>query len=192
MDVLHIAEELQSLADTGTRVPGFRKKMVDVDRLIGLAEEIRRSIPANIQEAEEVLRQKDSILNQTYLEAKRIKTSAEQEAAALAAAAQREHHARVDESEILKTAEAKGQEINDEAMMEAHQVVQDAQKRANRIVDESENVAHSRKEGADQYAAEVLYNLEERLAEQLGQVRRGIDALGLEVEGQQAGNHAAA
>ena len=40
----------------------------------------------------------------------------------------------------------------------------------------------SRREGADHYAREVLFNLEEQLAEILGQVRKGIDALKLDVE----------
>ena len=43
-------------------------------------------------------------------------------------------------------------------------------------------MADIRREGADQYAKETLFDLEERLASQLGQVRRGIDTLGLEVD----------
>ena len=62
-------------------------------------------------------------------------------------------------------------------MAEAERIIQDAQRRAYRIVSESEDVAASRREGADQYASEVLFSLEEQLSELLGQIRRGIDTL---------------
>ena len=55
MDVQSIIEEVQSIVSTGTRVPGFKNKvMVDKDRLAVLADEIRNSVPANIQEAQEI------------------------------------------------------------------------------------------------------------------------------------------
>ena len=40
----------------------------------------------------------------------------------------------------------------------------------------------SKKEGADNYSKEVLFDLEERLSEILGQVRRGIDSLNISSE----------
>ena len=111
--------------------------MVDADRLEAVSSELRTSIPADIQEAREILKQKDSIINQAHLEARRVKESAGRE---------------------------------------------DAQRRSYRMVEEAEAVAAIRREGADQYAKETLFDLEERLAHQLGQVRRGIDTLGLEVD----------
>ena len=185
MNSRQIVEELQTLVDTGTRVPGFRRKvLIDVDRLDALGEELKTSIPVYIQEAEEVLKQKESILNQAALEAQRIKSSAEQEAHAVTNAADETHETKVGESEVVKASEERADGIKDEAMTEAQQIVQDAQRRAYRIVDEADAAANIRREGADQYAREILFSLEERLAEVLGQVRRGIDALNLEVEAQ--------
>lgn len=174
------------MANNGTKVPGFRRKvMVDIDRIMALSAELRSSVPANIREAEEIIKQKDSILSQATLEAQRVRTSAEQEATSVTSAAIEEHQYKVGDSEIVKAAEEKGKEITDEAVLEGQQIVQDAQRRAARIVNESESGSISRRDGADQYAREVLFNLEENLAEVLGQVRRGIDALRLEVEAQQ-------
>ena len=92
-------------------------------------------------------------------------------------AAKQEHISKVGESEIVRAAEAKGQEIRDEAMVEAQEIVQDAQRRAIRMQNESESTATSRREGADQYAREVMFGMEEQLSEILGQIRRGIDTL---------------
>ncbi len=159
--------------------------MVDIDRVMALSAELRSSVPANIREAEEIIKQKDSILSQAQLEAQRIRASADQEASSVTSAAIAERQAKVDDSEVLKAAEAKGKDIEGEAVLEGQQITQDAHRRAQRLFEEAETSALSRRDGADQYAREVLFNLEEQLAEVLGQVRRGIDALRLEVEAQQ-------
>ena len=181
MEVLQIIEELKLLVGTGTRVPGFRRKvMVDVDRLASLGEELHNAIPSSIKEADEIIKQKESIVNQASLEAQRIKNTTAQAASAITQAAQQEHESRVEESEIVRAAEMKGQDIQDEATVEAQQIVQDAQRRAFRIMNEADTAANTRRDGANQYAREVLFSLEEQLAELLGQVRRGIDALRIE------------
>jgi vacuolar-type H+-ATPase subunit H len=176
-------QELQQLYASSSRVPGFRKKvMVDADEFAAVLNNIRTVMPADVQEARQILLQKDSILNQAYLEAQRVKTSAEDEVTAHLQAAQEEHQTKVGESEVTKTATTKAQEKMDQAMNEAEDIVQDAQRRAYLIISESEDVAASRREGADQYAREVLFSLEEQLSEILGQIRRGIDTLRPEVD----------
>ncbi|MCH7786538.1 MAG: hypothetical protein IIC22_03410 [Chloroflexi bacterium] len=189
MNITNIIDELRELASTGTRVPGFRRKvMVDIDhieRLIAMGNEMQSSVPANLQESDEILKQKDSIINQAYLEAQRIKGTAEQQATSLTSSAKEEHESKVSDSEILKVAEAKGEGVKEEAAIEAHQIIQDAQRRAYRILNEAETATGARREGADQYAREVLFNLESNLADVLGQVRKGLDSLRLETGAQQ-------
>jgi vacuolar-type H+-ATPase subunit H len=171
-------QELQQLYASSSRVPGFRRKvMVDADEFAAVLNNIRTVMPADVQEARQILLQKDSILNQAYLEAQRVKTSAEEEVATQLEAAQQEHRNKVGESEVTKSATTQAQEAMDHAMTEAEDIVQDAQRRAYRIISESEDVATSSREGADQYAREVLFSLEEQLSEILGQIRRGIDTL---------------
>lgn len=181
MNITQIVEELESLAGSGTRMPGFRGKvMVDKDRLTTIASGLREAIPSNVKEAHEILRQKDSLLNLASMEAQRIKESATDEANAVVESARKEHATKVDQTEIVKAAEAKAREITDHALQQANEIMQDAQKRSYRVSDESDTTAAARREGADQYAREVLFGLEERLSQLIGQVRRGIDALGVE------------
>ena len=181
MDIESIVEQVQEIVENGTRVPGFRGKiMVDSDRILALEEEIRTSVPASIQEAAAIISQKESIINQAYLEAQRMKKSAEEEATSIAVAARDEHEAKVEESEIVVSSQTKAEEIQSGAMTEAQQIVHDAQRKAYRLMSEAESSAGSKGEGADQYAREVLFNLEERVAETLGQIRRGIDSLNRE------------
>lgn len=178
MDMDAIVGEMQAIVDDGTRVPGFKNRlMVDIDRLSALENMIQTSIPASIREAAAIIAQKESIVNQAYLEAQRMKKTAEQEASGIAQAAQEEHQAKVDESTIVASSQAKAEQIQDGAMTEAQQILQDAQRKAYRLLSEAEASAQGRIEGADQYAREVLFGLEERMSETLSQVRKGIDSL---------------
>ena len=184
MQAPQIADQLRAMAASGTRVPGFRGKvMVDIESLNRLSEQLGNvDMSDDVREASEVIRMKESILNQAYLEAKRIRTGAEDEAGKLTNQAESEYRSKVGESSVLKRAEELSQEMQEQAGYESQQILQDAQRKAYRIVSEAENVALARRDGADSYAREVLFNLEEQLADILGQVRRGIDALNLEVE----------
>ena len=176
MDFEQAYSELQRLYSTSNRVPGFRRKvMVEADQFARVISQLRTAMPADVQEAQEILRQKDSILNQAYLEAQRVKATIEEEAAA------------VSDSTVLAAAEERAAEIAEQAMGEAEDMIQDAQRRAYRIVSEAEDIAASRREGADQYASEVLFSLEEQMSEVLGQIRRGIDTLRPEVTSTAAG-----
>lgn len=159
-----------------------KKVMVDADRLSAVSEQLSKTIPADILEAKEILKQKESILNHTQLEARRIREEAAEEADQIMSAAREEHASKVDETEVLRAANEKADETNQGAMLEAQQIVHEAQRKAFRLIDEAERVAIERREGADRYARETLFDLEERLANTLGQVRRGIDSLGVEVE----------
>ncbi len=184
MQTPQIADQLRAMAASGTRVPGFRGKvMVDIDSLVRLGDQLGNvDMSDDVREAAEVIRMKESILNQAYLEAKRIRTNAEEEASNLTTQAESEYRTKVGESSVLKRAEEISQDMQEQAGYESQQILQDAQRKAYRIVSEAENVALARRDGADSYAREVLFNLEEQLADILGQVRRGIDALNLEVE----------
>lgn len=184
MQTTQIANELKSLATDGMRVPGFgRKVMVEIDSLMALSEALGRvDSPDELREASEVIKMKESILSQAYLEAKRVRASAEEEAKTMTERAQTDYHDKVGESEIIRRAEEIAQEIKEEAGYESQQILQDAQRKAYRIMQEAETTAVARRDGADSYAREVLFNLEEQLADVLGQVRNGLDALNAEIE----------
>ena len=83
----------------------------------------------------------------------------------------------VGESEVLKEARTQAEDMRAKAGVEAQSIVQDAQRKAYAITSEAEASSVSQREGADRYSLEVLSQLEEKLAETLGQVRRGIDSI---------------
>ena len=126
----------------------------------------------------EIIKQKESIINQAYLEAKRTKEIAQQESASINDKARADYDEKVGDNEITRGAQLKSEEIISEAHTKAADIVQQGQGEADQIVDKAQTEATQRKDGADLYSKEVLFNIEERLSQVLGQVRRGIDALG--------------
>ena len=178
MDTKEILSELESLRNSGTKVPGFRGKvMIESDKLAQLAQAIESGMPADIEEAQAIIMQRDSIISQANLEAKRVRDEAENTADSLKSAATETHDFKVSDSEVMKEASNRGDVITTSAATEAQSIIQDAQRKAYAIIGDAENSVSFQREGADRYSREVLSGLEEKLADVLGQVRRGIDTL---------------
>ena len=134
-------------------MPGLRGKvMVEAERLERIRQHVSASVPSDMLEAQEILTQKESILNQSLLEARRVKETAMREAEAIKSSAMEEHAAKVGDAEIIRVTQEKAENINQEAVQDANHIVQEAQRNAFRIVGEAEKIAASRREGADQYA----------------------------------------
>jgi cell division septum initiation protein DivIVA len=88
-----------------------------------------------------------------------------------------------DQERMIRAAQEKAQAIVSEAatkheeLLDDHEIVQRARTTADVILHEAEERARKVREGADQYAAQLLGELEARLTNALGSVRKGKDAL---------------
>ena len=155
VNVNGLIQKLDELVSTGTGVPATGKVLVDREKLAELVNQIQASLPADLQEAQEFLQMRENLINQALSEARRIRTSSEEEA-----------RSRVKDSEVLK-----------EAHMQSDDIVAEAQRRAQRILDEADAQAGARRADADKYAQATLAELEEQLAQVLTTIRHGIDAM---------------
>ena len=120
-----------------------------------LVDQMRVTLPKEIKEAEELLINREDLLGQSLVEARRIRASAESE-----------FRSRVDETELVK-----------ESQEQAAKIVEEGQQKAQRILDMADADSKTRRASADQYAQDVLYQLEQQIASILSTVRHGIDAL---------------
>ncbi len=88
-----------------------------------------------------------------------------------------------DHERMLRAAQEKAQAIVDEAaskhevLLDDNEIVQRARTTADVVLREAEERARDVREGADRYAADVLSEMESRLAGALGAVRKGRDVL---------------
>ena len=123
-----------------------------------IIDRLRVSVPEDVREARQLIQQRDGVMEEALVQAKKITDAAEEE-----------FRARLRESEIVKAAQASVQKILSEAERKAETVLADA-----------ERVARTRKEDADRYTLEVLRKLNEQLSTFLTSVRKGMEALEVE------------
>ena len=182
----HIAK-LEEMLNSG-RVPGTARTLINMEKVGEVLEELKRELPSQVNDAQTVLRQKEAILKQAELEARRIRAYADEEATTIRSLAEEQSQSQLEtartdaqellsDSEIVKASEEKGSEIEKTAQEKATKIVSESQNKLNQVLAGAEKDAVDRRRGADNYAREVLFMLEEKIADTLGQVRSGIDVL---------------
>jgi len=187
MTLMSQLEDLEAMIVKG-RVPGTARTLVNLDKITAVIAEMKAEMPTQINEAEGVVRQKDAIIKQAELESRRIRAYADEEATTirqlaeeqsntLLTTSQEEARAMIQETEITRVANEEAVVIEADAQKRASRLIDDGESRVNGILNDAETSADSRRKGADNYAREVLFTLEERVADTLGQVRGGIDLL---------------
>lgn len=187
MTLMAQLENLETMIVKG-RVPGTARTLVNQQKISTLLNEMKKNLPDEITEAEGVVRQKDAIIKQAEIEARRIRAYADEEATTirqlaeeqsntLLTTSQEEARKMIQDTEISRKANENAIEIESVANTRAGKLIDDAESRVNTILHDAGISAGERRKGADNYAREVLFTLEERIADTLGQVRGGIDLL---------------
>ncbi len=187
MTIMTQLEDLEAMI-TGGRVPGTARTLLNLAKVTTVINEVKAELPTQINEAEGIVRQKEAIIKQSELEARRIRAYADEEAttirqlaeeqsSTLLTSSQAEAHRMVENTEITRVATENAAAIESEARTRAGEMIDDAENRVNGILNEANTQADQRRKGADNYVREVLFALEERVADTLGQVRGGIDLL---------------
>ncbi len=120
-----------------------------------LVDQLRLAIPQEVRSAEEVLSQKDQIINQAQSDARRTKSQAEED-----------YRDRLDHSDLVAMAEHRAEET-----------LKDAEQKAGQMLLRSEDEAKNKRTDADAYALRSLRNLEKELSSLSGSVRKGIEVL---------------
>ncbi len=149
---------METLVETSKTVPVSGNILIDRKKVLELVDQLRLTIPEEVRAAEDVLSQKDQILNIAQNDARRTKSTAEDEL-----------RDRLKTSEIVSLAEAK-----------AAETVREAEERITRMLQQSEAEAQSRRTEADAYALRSLRSMEAELDKLVGSVRKGIQVLAIE------------
>ena len=155
IDIINIIDRMETLIETSKSVPVSGNVLIDKNKAMELVDQLRLAIPQEVRSAEEVLSNKDHIINQAQADARHTKSKAEDE-----------FRQRLEHSELVALAEGR-----------AEVTLKEAEERAARILDHSEAEARTRRTEADAYALRSLRALERELAVLSGSVRKGIDVL---------------
>jgi cell division septum initiation protein DivIVA len=115
LDIQHLVDRLEELLNGGRHVPFTSFTLVDEQRALALIDQMRISIPEEIEKAKRVIRERDRVMAQANEEAARIRELAREKSETL-----------IQRDSITQAAQARAESIVDQSRQEANTVRQDA------------------------------------------------------------------
>ena len=115
MDIQHLVDRLEDLIDEGRHIFGTKLTMIDEERALEIIDQMRISIPEEIEKAARVLAQRDRVLAQANEEAARIVQVAREKGDQL-----------VDREAMVQAAQSRAANVVELARQEAEQITREA------------------------------------------------------------------
>ncbi len=115
MDIQHLVDRLEDLIDEGRHVFGTKFTMIDEERALEVIDQMRISIPEEIEKAARVLAQRDRVLAQANEEAARIIQQARHKSEEL-----------VDQEVSVQAAQSRAANVIEAARQEAEAITREA------------------------------------------------------------------
>ncbi len=144
MDIMALIDRIEEAMDGSRSVPLMRGRLVDVDKVYEIIDEIRASFPDELKQARWIVKERQEMLEEAEKEANRVLEEARDRAESMAS-----------EQEVVKRANEQAASILDSARQQEREI----------------------RLGAEDYADEMLANLEVNLGKLLTAVQRGRDRL---------------
>jgi cell division septum initiation protein DivIVA len=166
MDILHLIDRLEELVAEARRMPIGQGVVVDRRRVLELVDQMRSSVPWEVREAEQLVAERDAIMEEARREAEGVMHRAEMEA-----------QERVEETALVQAAEREAEAVIERAETRAQQMLDEAQAQVQTRLRQAEQAATNQMDEADRYALEMLRRLDAQLSAFASTVRSGIGAL---------------
>lgn len=140
MDVFEMLDEMEDIIESSSRVPLTGKVMVDAEELLDCIDQIRSVLPEEIRQAKWIAQERERMLASAQQEAEEALKKTQTQIAEMAV-----------DSEIVKVAEEKAQEI----------------------LNHAKSIELEMLEGATNYAEQILTQLENNLQKALESIHQG-------------------
>jgi cell division septum initiation protein DivIVA len=144
MDIMALIDRVEEAMDSGRTVPLMRGRLIDIEKVYEIIDEIRGNFPDELKQARWIVKERQEMLEEAEKEANRILEEARDRADSMAS-----------EQEIVRRANDQAAAILDDARQQEREI----------------------RLGAEDYADEMLANLEVNLGKLLTAVQRGRDRL---------------
>ncbi len=115
MDIQHLVDRLEDLIDEGRHMPFSKFTMIDEERALEIIDQMRISIPEEIEKSSRVLAQRDRILAQANEEAARLIQAAREQGVQL-----------IDREATVQAAQSRAVNVVEEAKQEAERITAEA------------------------------------------------------------------
>ena len=155
MTVSNILDDIENLVVDGRHIVFTNKSIIEEPELIRLVDDLRNELPLELQRAEQVMQEKDTILSDARYEAQRIVEQAKEYANRL-----------VDESSVVKQSQEK-----------ATLILTQAQAQEKEIMERTMQTAQQRCDQANQYANQVFDHMLAHLGNSMTTLEQGLDTL---------------
>jgi cell division septum initiation protein DivIVA len=143
-------DELTSVIENARSVPMSGSCMVPRDHLLDLLDDLRETLPSEVQRAGRIVEQRTEILEQAQAEAERLTEQTRAESEQVIATARRTR------DEVLGMARRSRDELIAEAQSEAEELLAQAEADAERIIEEGRRAAQALLADAQEQQAEAL------------------------------------
>jgi cell division septum initiation protein DivIVA len=164
-DILRMLDQLEALVD-GSRHLFGQALWVNLDQFFSLTQNIRQHLPEDIRRANKVARDCEKIVEQARGEAERIRAEAAGDAERIV------QDSRRGSERLLRDAQEQAARLISE-----HELLRQAQQESRGIIQTAQDEARQTRRGADEYASQVLGQLEDVLSKASTNVRRGLERL---------------
>lgn len=115
MDIQHLVDRLEDLIDEGRHLFGTKYTMVDEERALEIIDQMRISIPEEIEKSARVLAQRDRILAEAHEESARIVQEHRKKAENM-----------LDQDSTVHAAQARAEIVREQARQEAQRITGEA------------------------------------------------------------------
>lgn len=115
MDIQHLVDRLEDLIDEGRHVFGTKYTMVDEERALEIIDQMRISIPEEIEKSARVMQQRDRVLAEANEEAARIVQQARQHSEGL-----------IDQHQMVQQAKVRAEYVMEQANIESEKITREA------------------------------------------------------------------
>ncbi len=166
MEIFSLIDSLEELVVQARRLPVGGNLVVDRKRMLDLVDQLRLTIPTDIQQAADVLAQKTQILGE-----------ARQQAASIVAEAEAERIRRLDDSQLVREARERAHALMIDTETRAREAINEADAMAAAHLSEAAEAASRQLDDADAYALEILRRVESQLGGFVSSIRSSIDGL---------------
>lgn len=127
MDIQHLVDRLEDLIDEGRHVPFSKFTLIDEERALEIIDQMRISVPEQIEKASRLINQRDRLLAQANEEATRVVELARERSEEM-----------IKRDAVLQTAQRRAANIIEQAQREAEAIRSDADSYVMQVLKELE------------------------------------------------------
>lgn len=140
MNVEELLEMLEETLEAGTIVPfSASKRMVDVDRMRDIIDEVRNNLPDEIRESKKIVNDREQIMQNARIESENIIQQAEERARVLTSEQEIVKRSQQHAAEILSAAQKSAKELTRKATLYCETILKNSEEALGRSMADIKN-----------------------------------------------------